>query len=145
MLDPKPFLRVLEAETEAIKARGERAASRSVAYIVAGAVFAIAYVFAMLALQSYLAWHIGPPGAWAVVAAVTAVIAGIVLLVSNDPQQRRRIQLAELQAQKAKLESEVELARLKAQVETLRRAAELPAGEKAALIAAYLLRKFQDR
>lgn len=145
MLDPKPFLRVLEAETEAIKARGERAASRGVAWAVAGAVFAIAYVFAMLALQSYLAWYIGPPAAWAVVAAITAAIAGAVLLAANNPRQRRRVQLAELQAQKARLESEVELARLRAQIECLRRAAELPAGEKAALIASYLLRKFQDR
>lgn len=145
MLDPKPFLRVLEAETEAIKARGERAAFRGATYAVAGVAFVIAYVFAMLALQSYLAWYLGPAGAWAVVAAITALIAGAVLLVADNPRQRRRLQLAELQAQKARLESEVEIARLRAQVESLRQLASLPAGEKAMLIADYLLRKFQNR
>lgn len=145
MLDPKPFLRVLEAESEAIKARGERAASRGVAYAVAGVAFVVAYVFAMLALQSYLAWYLGPAGAWAVVAAITALIAGVILFVTDNPRQRRRIQVAELQAQKARLESEVEIVRLKAQVESLRQMASLPAGEKAALIASYLLRRFQDR
>lgn len=144
MIDLKPFLRVLDAETLAMKLRGERAASRGVTYTAAGAAFAVAYVFAMLALQSYLAWHIGPPGAWAVVAAITALIGGGILLFGRNTRQRQRLELVELQAEKAKLESEVELARLRAQLESLRRLAALPAGEKAALIGSYLLRRFRD-
>jgi type VI protein secretion system component VasK len=145
MLDPKPFLRVLDREAEVMKARGERMASLGVAWAIAGVAFVIAYVFAMFALQNYLAWYIGPPAAWAVVAAVTAVIGGAVLLICHDPRQKRRLQLAELQAEKAKLETEVELARIRAQIESLRRLAALPAGEKAAIVASYLLRKLQDR
>lgn len=145
MLDPKPFLRVLESEAEVIKARGEQLASRSVAWAIAGVAFLVAYVFAMLALQSYLAWYIGPPAAWAVIAAITAVAGGVALLVCHDPQRKRRLLLAELQAEKAKLETEVELAQMRAQVESLRRLAALPTGEKAAIIASYLFRKLQDR
>ncbi|MEX1306357.1 MAG: hypothetical protein WEA84_14470 [Rhodovibrionaceae bacterium] len=144
MIDLKPFLRVLDAETLAMKLRGERAASRGVAYTAAGVAFVIAYVFAMLALQSYLAWYIGPPAAWAVVAAITALLAGGILLFSKNPRQQQRLELAELQAEKAKLESEVELARLRAQLESLRRMAALPATEKAALIGSYLFRRFRN-
>lgn len=144
MIDLKPFLRVLESETLAVRLRGERTVSRVLAYMAAGAASVIAYVFAMLALQSYLAWYIGPPAAWAAVAAITALAAGAILLLGKNPRQQQLLQIAELQAEKAKLESEVELARLRAQLEGLRQIAALPAGEKAALIGSYLFRRFRN-
>ncbi len=144
MLDLRPFLRVLDAETLVMKARGERAASRGMALAAAGVAFVIAYIFAMLALQSYLTRFIEPAGAWAAVAAITALLAGGIVLFCNSARQSRQLQLAELQAQKAKMESELELARIKAQLDYLRRLAELPAGDKAALLGSYLLRKLRD-
>ena len=114
MLDPKPFLRVLDSEAEVVKARGEQMVARGVAWALAGVAFLVAYVFAMFALQNYLAWYIGPPAAWAAVSAITALVGGVVLLVSHNPQRKRRLQLAELQAQKAKLETEVELVQIQA-------------------------------
>lgn len=145
MLDPKPFLRVLDSEAEVMKARGEHVAARGAAWALAGVAFLIAYVFAMVALQTYLAWHVGPAGAWAIVSAITAVVGGVVLLVAHNPQRKRRVQLAELQAQKAKLETEVELVQIQAQIEGLRRIAALPASEKAFMLASYLIRKLQER